>query len=604
MSNSPPQGDRRAARRLRRLSLAAAAATSALCAAAPAASQDAYREVVVFGDSISDSGSYAALAPKGAGKFTTNPSLVWVEHIALRLGLDLASHAAGGSNHAEGGARVAVTRPESPPGVTRTPVTKQIDRHLAKSPFFAPDSLVIIQGGGNDVFATQSNGLDFTDADLKVLDVAAHDLAAQVGRLRDAGAKTIITTSVPKFEVFNTRYEAALAAADLNVLYVDVAALIAEIEASPSTYGIVNTKDPACRGRFVQSFDCLPSDYVTPDAHLTYLYADGVHFTGVVHAMQADLVLATLRAPAQVSQLPYLAQADARAQAAVVTRHLAQGRPMPGQWRVFGAYELEEFDIDGAPHRPRLRADGERLAVGADLGLGGSASLGGVLSVSSGNGDLGFASSPFDVRSAGLGLFARRTFGPVEARVTAGYQKTDFDDVTRAMVLGTTRREEVGDTAAKVLSLGLEAQGEVGRGPLRLRPLAGLRYEKVTVDAYAEAGDRSSQMRFDRQTVETLTASLGGELSLQTAWGLRPYVRASYDIDLLDQDRWITVTPNGAPVPFTTAAYAPGRAHVTYEGGVDVALGDRSQVALGVRGLAGDEDLARTTGFVGVRLSF
>ena len=590
----------------RRANGLASAAAAALLTAGPAvAGEDGFGQVIVFGDSISDSGSYAAQAPAGAGRFTTNPDPVWVEVLSRVYGVDLKSHAAGGANYAEGGARVAATRPPGPGGVTRTPVTQQIDRHLAKSPTFAPDSLVILQGGGNDVFFTQSNGLDFTEGDLRVLDTAARDLAIQAERLQAAGARTIVTTSVPKFEVFNSRYEAELAARPVNLLYVDVAALISEIEASPATYGIVNIKDPACRGRFVQSFDCLPSDLVAPDANRTYLFADGVHFTGAVHEMQARLVQSMLRAPGEISQLPYLAQADARAQAAILSSQFAGDRPDAGAWQVFGRFELDDLQIGSdSSYRSGLRGDGHRLAVGADYGLDPTASVGGVLSLSDGDAQFGDKRAAFGVRSLGVGAFARRTFGSVEARVTAGYQRTDFDDVTRTVILGPTLREEVGDTEAKVLSLGLEAQGDVVRGPLRLSPLAGLRYEKVRVDGYAEAGDRSSQMTFGRQTVETLTASLGAELSVQAGAGLRPYVRASYEVDLLDQDRRITVTPSGAPVPFTTSAFKPGGDYVAYDVGLDAALGGRAIATLGVRGVAGQDEFERTTGFVGLRMAF
>lgn len=585
--------------------LSAAGAAAMLAAVSPAAAgDDGYGQLIVFGDSISDSGSYAALAPAGAGRFTTNPDAVWVELVAAGVGLDLASHAAGGTNYAEGGARVSTPRPGGPGGLTRTPVSEQIDRRLAAEPAFSSDSLVIVQGGGNDVFFTQSNGVDFTEADLRVLDTAANDLAEQLQRLHAAGAQTIVTTSVPRFEVFNSRYEAAITAAGVNVLYVDVAGLIAEIEASPQDYGLVNITDPACRGRFVQSFDCLPEDYVAPDANRTYLFADGVHFTGVVHEMQAELVLAALRAPQMISQLPYVAQADARAQAAVLSRRFSAVSPPAGGWQVFGRVEADEFETDGASHRPGLDAGGGRLTFGADYGLGETASVGAVLSLGEGDGDFGDQYGRFDLRSVGAGVFARRAIGPIEAQISAAYHKANFDDVTRIVSIGVTPREEVGDTDAKVLSLAAEAQGDVIRGPLRVRPLAGLRYEKVRLDGYAEAGERSSRMVFEAQTVETLTVALGAELSVDAGEGLRPYLRATYEVDVLDQDHRITVTPQGAPVPFTTAAYQPGADYLAYDVGLEADLGPRAVAIAGVRGVTANSELSTTAGFVGVRLAF
>src|SRR5687768_5363329 len=85
-----------------------------------------YDRIIVFGDSISDSGNYADKAPDGAGRFTTNPDPVWVELIAAGLDLDLLPQAIGGTNYAEGGARVAVPRPDAPGNLSRRPVTEQV----------------------------------------------------------------------------------------------------------------------------------------------------------------------------------------------------------------------------------------------------------------------------------------------------------------------------------------------------------------------------------------------------------------------------------------------------------------------------------------------
>ena len=223
----------------------------ALAAAAPAAAQPAApcAGVIVFGDSISDGGAYADRTSAGAGRFTTNPDPVWVERIAAGLGLGLAPRAAGGTNYAEGGARVATPRPSAPGDLSRTPVVNQVDAFLAGGGTFRPEDLVILQGGGNDVFATQANGPGFTPADLATLDKAAADLAGQAARIAAAGGPTIVTVSVPRFEVFNSRYRTELSKAGVNLLYVDVAALIAEAEANPAEFGIVNVTDRACAGR-------------------------------------------------------------------------------------------------------------------------------------------------------------------------------------------------------------------------------------------------------------------------------------------------------------------------------------------------------------------
>ncbi len=59
-------------------------------------SAPAFEHLVVFGDSLSDTGN--------AGRFSNGP--VWVEHLADRLGLKLSPSQRGGSNFAVGGARL------------------------------------------------------------------------------------------------------------------------------------------------------------------------------------------------------------------------------------------------------------------------------------------------------------------------------------------------------------------------------------------------------------------------------------------------------------------------------------------------------------------
>lgn len=575
----------------------------ALAASAAHAGEDlTYSRLLVFGDSISDGGAYAAQAPAGAGKFTTNPDPVWVEHVAAGLGLPLAPAAQQGFNYAEGGARVTVTRSGGPGDISRTPVAAQIDRHLARGGGFGPDSLVVIQGGGNDVFATQTNGLDFTPADLKVLDTAAADLAAQLARLEAAGAGTIVTTSVPKFEVFNSRYRAEIAKADVNVLYVDIAALIGEIEANPAFYGISNITDPACRGAAVQSFVCRPETYVRPDANRTYLFADGVHFTGVVHQMEGELTLATLQAPGQISQLPYVARNAAVALGRSLADQLASAPAQPG-WRAFGRAQFGDLTLDGNAQRPQLETEGAHLVAGLDYGLGDKASAGLVLNLGDGEGDFGDTSNGFDMRTIGIGAFARRDFGALSATVQTEYHLTRFKDVTRVVDLGPARRYERGDTEAKTFVLGGELGRTLERGAFRVTPSLGLRYEHTRVDGYQETGSSSSQMSFARQTLETLTAKLG----VRTTWeleGWRPFAQVAYEADLLDQDRAITVTPSGAPTPFKSAAYRPAASYMVWGVGVEADLTARVAAKLGLEGIAARGDFASTVGYLGLSLRF
>src|SRR5215212_9367238 len=73
-----------------------AAFLAGMLASSPAMPEN-FPALVVFGDSLSDTGN--------AGRFSNGP--VWVEHVARRIGARLRPSAEGGTNHAVGGARAS-----------------------------------------------------------------------------------------------------------------------------------------------------------------------------------------------------------------------------------------------------------------------------------------------------------------------------------------------------------------------------------------------------------------------------------------------------------------------------------------------------------------
>lgn len=588
------------------------AATACLLAAAgPLQAQTAapspYGRELVFGDSLSDGGSYGDIAPPGGGSFTTNPDPVWVEVIAAGLGLPLTPHVAGGTNYAEGGARVATPRPDAPGNEPRTPVVNQVDNFLAGGGTFDAGDLVIIQGGGNDVFATQANGLSFTPADLAVLDKAAQDLAGQVRRIADAGRATIITTSVPQFEEFNSRYRAALAATGLNVLYFDVAGLISEIQTNPGEFGILHTTGRACPGGPIDSYKCLPQNYITPDANRTYLFADAVHFTGVVHEIEGDALLATLRAPAQIGQLPLAGQAELEAgHAALASQLRGQAALEPGRWSAFSSVTGDWLDVDTTARSTGLQTRGASLMAGLEHGVRPGLTVGGAVRLAEGAADFGQDSGKFQHRSVVATAYGRGRLGAFDALADVSYGDMAFDDVERRIVLGPAQRVERGDTDGRLFAAGLELGYAAAAGPLRVRPHIDLRYERAAADAYAEEGDRSTQITFGDQTLKRLLAGVGADLTWApaAAWPAQPFASLSYQSDLLDRDRSVTITPHGAPLSFTTPAYAPDPDYFRYAVGVTAPLGAGASAIASLGGTVGRKDMDAVSLDVGIRARF
>ena len=320
-----------------------------------------FTQVIAFGDSLSDGGTYnpttaddnpANDTPSGL-IFSTKPGMTWSGYVAASYGLTLTPNRQvnfgvvgnggriielGGTNYAEGGARVEVDAPDGGvvmqtiPGIGPVPVQvatsrsikSQIDAYLAEHGSFNDRQLVLIQGGANDLFAFLSQ-VAMSQADpataSTVVGTLATAMVTQVQRLREAGATHIIYSNLPDLGMtpqfrgtplaglattismgYNQAVDPALTSAGVNVF--DTFTELREIAASPETYGFTNATSPACTSytspgdpSTLSSLICFATTVVEPGADLTYVFADGVHPTARAHAHWADRVTATIPNP-------------------------------------------------------------------------------------------------------------------------------------------------------------------------------------------------------------------------------------------------------------------------------------------------------------------
>lgn len=577
------------------------AVLSAALAASPASAQTLppFDRLIVFGDSISDSGNYADKAPDGAGRFTTNPDPVWVELIASGLDLDLSPRAAGGTNYAEGGARVAVPRPDAPGDLSRRPVTDQVADFLTTDGKLTSRSLVILQGGGNDVFATRMNGSADTPEDLETLRVAAETLADQAKELLAAGAGTLVTTSVPKFEHYNARYDAALAARGLNLLYVDVAGLISEIEHDPEEFGILNISDRACRGTALQSFVCLPGDYVQPDANRTYLYADAVHFTGVVHEIQADLTLAMLRAPSQLAQLPLLVRASANLEVQLAREQISATH-LPG-WRLIGGAHGARADHHGRSPIDNGYAEIGGVQAGVVRSSASGMTAGVYLGWSGGSAQFAQALGSVDQESIALTAFAGLERKRYSIWLSATIGRSDLENIERHIVLGPAGRTERGTTDGYFTAVESRGSYHLSLGKAHVSPFVTLRYNRATVAGYAEEGARSSRISVADQRLEQVELGAGIRLTSTALDRVTPWLELGYSGDVLNRSATVSVLPNGAPVWFTSNPDEPAADQLVYGIGVSSGFGPETSLGFSLQGRYGDADQSDL--YAGLRLS-
>ena len=309
-------------------------------AAAPAMAGE-YSRTVFFGDSLTDSGHFRGLVPPEArafaGKFTTNPALVWSEQLAQHYGTNASPAVDGGDNYAQGGSRAAV--PNAPADSTLS----QVQAYLGANGGRADGSaLYTVWTGANDIFAISDGApVDATIA------AAVGGTVQAVGALDAAGARYILVPNLPDIGItpsaiaagpvaqatltalsagYNEALYGALGQAGYKVIPLDTFNLLREIAASPATYGLANVTGVACLPPGSSSLACNPTSYASPDAGTTYLFADGVHPTGAAHAMLADYAVSVLEGPRLAAILPHAATVTGRSRADQVALHV-DGRP-------------------------------------------------------------------------------------------------------------------------------------------------------------------------------------------------------------------------------------------------------------------------------------
>ena len=244
-------------------------------AMSPALAADAaFERIVVFGDSLSDTGN--------AGRFSNGS--VWVERLAERFALALRPSDVGGDNFAVGGARLD---PRLGPRNLRAQADAFLGTRRSKG-----RTLYIVWGGGNDLLAAVGTAdgpvrVDRAVASLKsiVADLVAHGATdILVPNLPDIGMTPAIrargSQAVAEAGWLADRFNGALDRAladigrepDVRLHRLDVRAMAERARADPADVGFVDVTTPC----------------VDLDSCEGHLFWDQVHPTARAHAHLAE----------------------------------------------------------------------------------------------------------------------------------------------------------------------------------------------------------------------------------------------------------------------------------------------------------------------------
>ena len=262
------------------------------------ANATSYNSLVVFGDSLSDSGNIFDLfggafgpnPPYADSRFTSNftdgtAGLVWVEYLAASMGLSLDNSIAGGTNYAFGGARAADGAGDLVPSLP-----DQLGFYFGDTGNTADaNSLYVVFGGGNDVRDNDASGSAASIAQV-ITDLAAAGATdffvpnlPDIGLTPEAlagdapgGSSAVISAAAAQHNADLAAQIATLEATlGVNIISFDLFGIFDDVITDPSAFGISNVTDA-----------CIETDCLDPDS---YLFFDGIHPTATVHQVMGQL---------------------------------------------------------------------------------------------------------------------------------------------------------------------------------------------------------------------------------------------------------------------------------------------------------------------------
>jgi outer membrane lipase/esterase len=560
-----------------------------------------FSNAFAVGDSLSDAGQYGA-------RFTTNPGLVAPQYLAQRYGLALTPSFTGGNDFAQGGAQIGGLSPLVPPGVPNMSITDQVSQLLARGPL-DPSAIYQFWGGSNDllVIAGAAAAGQLTPAQVQAAVVqAATGAVAQLGRLRAAGARYLIVYNVADIgrtpfaasqnaqatftslsSLFDTTLNAGIAATGLQVVHVNVFALLNEAVANPAPFGFANVTIPACTTD--SALDCTPSTLRDPSAALTFLFADGLHPTTRAAQIVAQAAASMIEGPAKIGVLAEAPLAVEQATFRAIDSRMISALDAPAGQEKFNAwasydYGHNEFDgrfVSGDANVNTVAAGGDRKLT--DRLLAGAA-----FSYSENRGDFGGGSGGYKLNETTGTAYVGYGGGPWYVGATLGAGDLDYRDVHRTFDLGALRRTERGDTR------GWQVTGSVLGGywfsyaDWLHGPFVRLAWQEIRVKGFSEQSSDSTALAYGEQRRKSFVSTLGWQVAGQIG-NVRPFARLAWEFEGKDDDRFVSATPVGLDGTYSVPTIRPDDNYFRYLVGASADFGRVTGYLVG-SGTAGRSD--------------
>lgn len=286
-------------------------------------------ELVIFGNSISDTGNVYSLTNNtfppeplyDRGRFSNG--LLWIDYVSQYLGLNLSNfydtnstNISEGLNFSIGGATTETTTLGDLPSLSFPGVSTQVNDYLnyLNGSSIDEDALVVYWSGENDyVQAFQNEGTLLSPK------VPITNISNSLTQLANAGAKNVLVANlidladvplgrsfIPPEELnqltsLTEAHNDALnsAIASLNTAFpetefviFDANSLLENIFNNPTSFGLIDNPIESCLTP--NNFPDIAPNVVPCDNPEEYFYYDNQHFTNAVHQLIADDALQTI----------------------------------------------------------------------------------------------------------------------------------------------------------------------------------------------------------------------------------------------------------------------------------------------------------------------
>jgi outer membrane lipase/esterase len=574
----------------------AGAIAAALLFGASASATD-FSNVIVFGDSLSDSGNIALASGSPVPmRFTTNPGTTTAENVATGLGFTLAPSLAGGTDYAFGGAGLVNNVAAVPT------LPQQLQMYLGANGGKADsNALYQVWGGANDIFYLTGALTDPNAIATGAANAAQTELGLLAG-LQGAGARYVVVYNLP--DLGKTPSAAAGGAAaqagatqlavlyngvlnsgiaqlsnnGLNVIPVNTYALLNEVIANPSAYGFANVTAPACTGGSGSSIECGPQGSGAPVTYApgtdqTYLFADGVHPTTAAHAMLGQYVLSVIRAPEQISLLGEAPLAANAAQTRAIRNQMLIDSA-GGETRTFVNIDYARQRFDAGNGSPKTSSNNYNFTLGAAVQASDHVSAGVALGVGQSNASFTGGGGYKLQDISGLGYVTYHAGGGYVGGY-ANFGQSNFKDIERRIDLGAMHRTESGKADGSHLGAGFTGGWWFDFDNLRTGPFANLEWQTAKINGYSESGNDSTAMWFGGQQRDALVATLGWRM--QGHWNvgntvLSPYAELAWNRDDKADPRLVRAGLNSMNGTFALTGFTPDKNWATAELGLSARL--------------------------------